>query len=48
LRISAPDAASLDAIGRQLRAAQWQADILGGSANGDAYRGSMQIKKAGA
>lgn len=48
LRISAPDAASLDAIGQQLRAAQWQADILGGSANGDAYRGSMQIKKAGA
>jgi len=48
LRISAPDAASLDAIGRQLRATQWQADILGGSANGDAYRGSMQIKKAGA
>jgi general secretion pathway protein L len=48
LRITAPDAAALDAIGQQLRAAQWQADILGGSANGDAYRGSMQIKKAGA
>jgi general secretion pathway protein L len=48
LRISAPDAAALDAIGRQLRSAQWQADILGGSANGDAYRGNMQIKKAGA
>ncbi len=48
LRISAPDAASLDAIGQHLRAAQWQADILGGSANGDSYRGSMQIKKAGA
>jgi general secretion pathway protein L len=48
LRISAPDAASLDAIGRQLRGARWQADILGGSANGDAYRGNMQIKKAGA
>ena len=48
LRMSAPDAASLDAIGQQLRSARWQADILGGSANGDAYRGSMQIKKAGA
>ena len=48
LRISAPDAASLDAIGQQLRAAKWQADILGGSANGDSYRGSMQIRKAGA
>ncbi|MGC4111375.1 MAG: type II secretion system protein GspL [Nocardioides sp.] len=48
LRISAPDAASLDAIGRQLRATNWQADILGGSASGDNYRGSMQVKKAGA
>lgn len=48
LRISAPDAASLDAIGRQLRSTHWQADILGGSASGDNYRGSMQIKKAGA
>ena len=33
LRISAPDAASLDAIGQQLRASQWQADILGGSSS---------------
>ena len=48
LRISAPNAASLDAIGQQLRATQWQADILGGTASGDNYRGSMQIKKAGA
>ena len=48
LRISAPDAASLDAIGQQLRAASWQADIMGGSSNGDAYRGQLQIRKAGA
>jgi general secretion pathway protein L len=48
LRITAPDAASLDAIGQQLRAANWQADILGGSANGDGYRGRLQIRKAGA
>ncbi len=48
LRITAPDAASLDAIGQQLRAASWQADILGGSANGDGYRGRLQVKKAGA
>jgi general secretion pathway protein L len=47
LRITAPDAASLDAIGQQLRAANWQADILGGSANGDGYRGRLQIRKAG-
>lgn len=48
LRIIAPDAASLDAIGQQLRAASWQADIVGGTASGDSYRGSMQIRKAGA
>ena len=48
LRISAPDAASLDAIGQQLRASHWHADIMGGSANGDAYRGQLQIRKAGA
>jgi general secretion pathway protein L len=48
LRITAPDAASLDAIGQQLRAANWQADILGGSANGDGYRGRLQIRRAGA
>ncbi len=48
LRINAPDAASLDAIGQQLRAASWQADIMGGSASGDSYRGRLQIRKAGA
>jgi general secretion pathway protein L len=48
LRIIAPDAASLDAIGQQLRAANWQANILGGSASGDSYRGNMEIRKAGA
>jgi general secretion pathway protein L len=46
LRISAPDAASLDAIGQQLRAAKWQADIMGGSASGDSYRGRLQVRKA--
>jgi general secretion pathway protein L len=48
LRILAPDAASLDAIGQQLRAATWQADIMGGSASGDSYRGRLQVRKAGA
>jgi hypothetical protein len=48
LRITAPDAASLDAIGQQLRAANWQANILGGSANGESYRGRLQVRKAGA
>jgi general secretion pathway protein L len=48
LRINAPDAASLDAIGQQLRGSSWKADILGGSANGDSYSGQLQIRKAGA
>jgi len=48
LRITAPDAASLDAIGQQLRAASWKADIMGGSASGDSYRGRLQVRKAGA
>ena len=46
--MTAPDAASLDAISQQLRAASWQADIKGLSAAGDSYRGSLQLRKAGA
>ncbi len=48
LRINAPDAASLDAIGQQLRSSSWKADILSGSASGDSYSGQLQIRKAGA
>jgi general secretion pathway protein L len=48
LRIDTPDAASLDAIGQQLRSASWQADIMGGNVNGDVYKGRLQIRKAGA
>jgi len=48
LRISAPDAAALDALSQQLRAANWQTDIGGGNSNGDSYRGHLKIRKAGA
>jgi len=48
LRINAPDAAALDAISQQLRASNWQAEIKGLTANGDGYRGNLQIQKAGA
>jgi general secretion pathway protein L len=48
LRIIAPDAASLDAIGQQLRSATWQADIKEIGASGENYRGRLQIRKAGA
>jgi|SRR6185295_10332671 general secretion pathway protein L len=47
LRLNAPDAASVDAIGQQLRAAGWQTE-LGGSASNDGYSGRLEIKKAGA
>lgn len=48
LRIIAPTAASLDAIGQQLRAGGWQADIKGGTVSGDIYRGRLQVRRAGA
>jgi general secretion pathway protein L len=48
LRVIAPDAASLDAIGQQLKAANWQADIKDLTASGDSYRGRLEIRKAGA
>jgi general secretion pathway protein L len=48
LRVLAPNAASLDAIGQQLRSAAWQADVMELTASGDRYRGRLQIRKAGA
>jgi general secretion pathway protein L len=48
LRVLAPNAASLDAIGQQLRAAAWRADVMELTASGDRYRGRLQIRKAGA
>ena len=48
LRIIAPSAASVDAIGQQLRAAAWDADIKEIGASGESYRGRLQVRKAGA
>lgn len=48
MRIMATDTASLDAIGQQLRAANWTAEIKGITSAGEGYRGSLQIRKAGA
>jgi len=48
MRILAADTASLDAIGRQLRASNWLAELKGVTASGDSYRGSVQVRKAGA
>jgi general secretion pathway protein L len=48
MRILAADTASLDAIGRQLRASNWLAELKAVTASGDSYRGSVQVRKAGA
>jgi general secretion pathway protein L len=48
MRVMAEDTASLDAIGRQLRAANWQAEIRNITSAGDNYRGNLQVRKAGA
>jgi len=48
LRMTAPDAASLDAIGQQLRAQGWNADILSGSASETGYSGQLQVRRDGA
>jgi general secretion pathway protein L len=48
MRILAADTASLDAIGQQLRASNWQAELKSVTASGESYRGSVQVRKAGA
>ncbi len=48
LRITAPDAASLDAVAQQFNANGWQAQLLSGNAAGDAYQGRIQVKSTSA
>ena len=43
LTLNAPDAASLDRLSQQLRNGGWQAQLVGGSTVGTAYRGRVQI-----
>src|SRR5437588_177656 len=44
LRLSAPDAASLDRLGQALRRNGWQADLTSGGMTGSAYEGRMQVR----
>jgi general secretion pathway protein L len=44
LRLSAPDAASLDRLGQALRRNGWQADLTSGANTGPAYEGRMQVR----
>jgi general secretion pathway protein L len=47
LRLTAPDAAALDAVAQQLRSSGFQADLLSGNASGEAYQGRLQVKRMG-
>jgi type II secretion system protein L len=48
IRVMAADTPSIDAVGQQLRAANWAAELKGVTSAGDGYRGSLEIRKAGA
>jgi general secretion pathway protein L len=43
MKLSAPDAASLDHLNQALRSNGWQADLLGGTNNGQGYEGRIQV-----
>src|SRR2546430_998912 len=44
LRLTAPDAASLDRLGQALRRNGWHADLTSGGMTGSAYEGRMQVR----
>jgi general secretion pathway protein L len=44
LKMSAPDASSLDRMSQQLRNSGWQADLTSGNTVGSAYEGRIQIR----
>ena len=47
LKLSAPDAASLDRLSQSLRSIGWQADLTGGSNAASGYVGSIQLRASG-
>ena len=47
MKLSAPDAASLDRLSQSLRSSGWQADLTGGSNVGSAYEGRIQVRGNG-
>jgi general secretion pathway protein L len=44
MKVSAPDAATLDRMSQRLRSAGWQADLTSGNARGEGYEGRIQMK----
>jgi general secretion pathway protein L len=43
MKLSAPDASSLDHLNQSLRSNGWQADLLGGTNTGGGYEGRIQV-----
>ncbi len=44
LKLRASDARSLDQINQNLRSAGWQAELVSGGADGDAFEGNIQLR----
>jgi general secretion pathway protein L len=47
MKLSAPDATSLDRLSQALRSNGWQADLTGGTNSGSAYEGRIQMHSSG-
>jgi general secretion pathway protein L len=47
MRLSAPDASSLDRLNQSLRSSGWHADLTSGSNSGSAYEGRIQMRSGG-
>lgn len=47
MKLSAPDAASLDHLSQALRSSGWRADLLGGTNTGSGYEGRIQLSGSG-
>jgi general secretion pathway protein L len=47
MKLSAPDASSLDHLSQALRSNGWRADLLGGTNNGQGYEGRIQVHANG-
>ena len=47
MKLSAPDATSLDRLSQTLRSNGWQADLTGGANSGSAYEGRIQMRSRG-
>jgi type II secretory pathway component PulL len=47
MKLSAPDASSLDRLSQSLRSNGWQADLTGGTNQGSGYEGRIQVRANG-